>query len=69
MRDHAVLLNIYTVMYGWRLAFVPLVPADATVVATVIPVVAELVLNGLELFAFENIPFTVSPPAKKTLVV
>jgi hypothetical protein len=33
--DHAVRFHIATVMYGWRLAFVPLEPADAVVPETV----------------------------------
>jgi hypothetical protein len=36
-------LNIYTVIYGWRLAFVPLEPVEAML----IPVVADSVVAGV----------------------
>jgi hypothetical protein len=39
---------MYTVMYGWRLAFVPLEPVEALVVATVMPVVTLEVFRSAE---------------------
>ena len=47
MRDHAVRFHIYTVMYGWRLALVPLEPV--VLFETVMPVVAVDVVPVIKL--------------------
>jgi hypothetical protein len=71
MRDHAVRFHIYTVMYGWRLALVPLEPADALVVATVMPVVTVVVaisIGLLESFTKYGLLPTNGAPERKLVV-